>query len=270
MDNSVCRFTKPVTAWVAAASILATIGLVGMSPARADDTQAKALFKAMSDYLAAQTRISFDVDSTLEVVTTQKQKIALASSGQVVMSRPDKLHITRVGGFSNTEVIFDGNTMTIFNKDPKQYVQVTEHGTIDNMVDVIREKYNKPIPAADLLTSNVYGRLMPQVVSVSDLGSGVIRETECNHVAFRMADVDVQIWIAQGERPYPCRYVITSTKVDGLPQYTLDISNWKTGSEVEADSFSYTVPAGFTQVKPGELHNADELPDSYTRSSTTR
>ena len=270
MDNAVCKFTKPLTAWVAAASILATIGLVGTRTALADEAQAKALFKAMSDYLAAQERISFDVDSTLEVVTTQKQKIALASSGKVTLSRPDKLRFTRAGGFSNTEVVFDGNTMTIFNKDPKQYVQVTEHGTIDNMVDVIREKYNKPIPAADLVTSNMYGRLMPQVVSVDDLGSGVIRGTECNHFAFRMAEVDVQIWIAQGARPYPCRYVITSTKVDGWPQYTLDISNWKTGSEVAADSFSSQVPAGFTEVKPGQLHNADELPDSYTRSNTTR
>jgi len=203
-------------------------------------------------------------------VTTQKQKIALASSGKVTLSRPDKLRFTRVGGFSNTEVVYDGNTMTILNKDPKQYVQVTEHGTIDNMVDVIREKYNKPIPAADLVTSNMYERLMPQVVSVEDLGSGVIRGTECNHFAFRMAEVDVQIWISQGARPYPCRYVITSTKVDGWPQYTLDISNWKTGSEVAPDSFSSQVPAGFTEVKPGELHNADELPDSYTRSNTTR
>jgi len=58
MHNSICKFTKPVTAWVAAASILATIGLIGMSRALADDTQAKALFKAMSDYLAAQTRMS--------------------------------------------------------------------------------------------------------------------------------------------------------------------------------------------------------------------
>jgi len=266
MHNSPRRFTNPVTAWVAAASILAPIGLVGMHTALADATQAKALFKAMSDYLAAQTQISFDVDSTLEVVTTQKEKIALASSGQVTLNRPDKLRITRDGGFSNTEVVYDGNTMTILNKDPKQYVQVTEHGTIDNMVDVIREKYNKPIPAADLLTSNVYERLMPQVVEVDDLGSGVIRGIECNHFAFRMAEVDVQIWIAPGDRPYPCRYVITSTKVDGWPQYTLDIRNWKTGSEVAADSFSSTVPAGFTEVKPGELHNADELPDSYTSS----
>jgi hypothetical protein len=47
----------------------ATAGTVCMSAARADETHAKTLFQAMSDYLAAQQALSFDYDSTLEVVT---------------------------------------------------------------------------------------------------------------------------------------------------------------------------------------------------------
>ena len=48
--------------------ILAVAGMAGtisISAARADDAQAKTLFKAMSDYLAAQQAISFDFDSLL-------------------------------------------------------------------------------------------------------------------------------------------------------------------------------------------------------------
>jgi len=266
MRNSVRRFTKPTTPWVTAALILAAIGFVGMRAADADDAQAKALFKAMSDYLSSQKQISFDVDSSLEIVTTKQQKLALASSGTVTLSRPDKLRATRTGGFSSTEVVFDGKTITIVNKNAKQYVQVAESGTIDDMVDVIRKKYDKPIPAADLLSSDVYARLMPQVAEVEDLGSGVIRGTECNHFAFRMEEVDVQIWIAQGDHPYPCRYVITSTKIAGSPQYTLDVSNWKTGDEVAAASFGFKAPNGFREVQPGQLRDADELPDSFTPS----
>jgi hypothetical protein len=264
MHNSLGDLTKPAVPWAAAAAALAVVGLANMPTADADEAQAKALFKTMSDYLAAQQRISFDADTSLEVVTTQKQRIALASSGTVTLSRPDKLHITRSGGFANTDGVFDGKTMTISNKDTKQYVQIDERGTIEHMIDVLRDKYNMPVPAADLLTSNMYGRLMPQVVSVQDLGSGVIRGTECDHFAFRMAEVDVQIWIAQGAHPYPCRYVITSTKVVGWPQYTIDVSNWKTGSEVAADSFSLKVPPDFKKVKLKELRNADELPESFT------
>ena len=51
--------------------------------------------------------------------------------------------------------------------------------------------------------------------------------------------MDWQIWIAQGDRPYPCRYVITSTKVKGSPQYTVEVRDWKTGDEVASDSFSW-------------------------------
>jgi hypothetical protein len=67
----------------------------------------------------------------------------------------------------------------------------------------------KSVPGADLLLSNVYDALMPDVVDVKDLGSGVIDGKECNHLAFRTKELDWQIWIAEGDRLYPCRYVIT-------------------------------------------------------------
>ena len=70
---------------------------------------------------------------------------------------------------------------------------------------------------------------MRDVVEVKDLGSGVIGGKECDHFAFRAKELDWQIWIAQGDRPYPCRYVITTTKVDMAPQYTLTVSDWKAG-----------------------------------------
>jgi len=46
-----------------------------------DSAEAKRLLKAMSDYVAAQSAVSFDYDSTLEVVTNDDQKLALVSSG---------------------------------------------------------------------------------------------------------------------------------------------------------------------------------------------
>ena len=45
-----------------------------VSVARADEAQAKSLFKAMSDYLAAQKAISFDMISTLSSSPTSSRK----------------------------------------------------------------------------------------------------------------------------------------------------------------------------------------------------
>src|SRR5262252_1791147 len=244
---------------VACAALAVTI-MVGAPAARADEAQAKQLFKAMSDYMAAQQAISFNFDTSFEVITKDDQKIAFASSGSVTLNRPDRIRATRAGGFANVELVFDGKTVSLLGKEANLYAQAEVPGTIDNLVDVLRDKFHRPLSGADLLMSDVYGQLMPLVTNVKDLGSGVIRGVECDHLAFRTKEVDWQIWIAQGDRPYPCRYVVTTKKVKGWPQYTVDVRNWKTGADVAADDFAFKPPADARKLKPGEFPDADELP----------
>ena len=234
------------------------------SAGRADEAYAKRQFKAMSDYLGSQKAMSFDYDVNLELVSTQQQKIGLASSGTMTLNRPDKVHLTRTGGFANVEMVFDGKTLRLLGKNTNLYTEVEAPGTIDQLVDVLRDKYHRPVPAADLLMSDPYKELMPEVNDVKDVGSGVIHGIECDHLAFRTNDVDWQIWIAQGARPYPCRYVITSKKVVGWPQYTLDIWAWKTGSEVASDSFKLEIPADAKKLAPSEVPEMNEIPGIFT------
>ena len=59
---------------------------------------------------------------------------------------------------------------------------------------------------------------MEGVVDGKDLGSGVIDGVECDSLAFRTEEVDWQIWIAHGDRPYPCRFVITTKQLTNRPQ----------------------------------------------------
>jgi hypothetical protein len=264
MHHIVRSVTRAAGKW---ATVLAVVGMaatVNVSAGRADEANAKSLLKAMSDYLAAQKAISFDFDVNLELVSTQQQKIALVSSGTMTLNRPDKLHMTRTGGFANAEMVFDGKTLTLLGKNTNLYAQVEAPGTIDQLVDVLRDKYHRPVPAADLLMSDPYKELMPEVNDMKDLGSGVIHGIECDHLAFRTKEVDWQIWIAQGARPYPCRYVITSKKVTGWPQYTLDIWAWKTGAEVASDGFKLDIPASAKKLTPAEVPELNEIPTHIT------
>jgi hypothetical protein len=231
--------------------------------AGAGEADARRLLKAMSDYLAAQQAISFDYDSSLDIVSTQQQTITLAASGRVVMNRPDKLHVTRRGGFANMEMSFDGQTVTLLGRNSNLYAQVAAAGTIDQLVDVLRDKYHRPVPGADLLLSDPYKELMPEVTDVKDLGSGVIRGVECDHLAFRTREVDWQIWIAQGAAPWPCRYVITSNKVAGSPKYSLDIWSWQTGPKVPADPFRLTIPAGAQKLAPEKVQELSDIPGIF-------
>lgn len=163
------------------------------SVASADETDAKRLLKAMSDYLAAQQAFSFAYDAMLEVVTEDDQVLGLASSGTLIVNRPDKVHATRKGGFADVDMWFDGTTFTILGKNVNMYTQISAPGSVDQLVDLLRDKYGRPLPAADLMLENSYDALMENVVDVKDLGSGVIGGMECDSLAFRKADVDFQI-----------------------------------------------------------------------------
>ena len=233
-----------------------------------DATQqnAKALLKAMSDYLAAQKAISLSYDSVFEVVTKDQQKLQLATSGTIGLTRPDKIRATRQSGFSDTEMVFDGKTLSILGKGQNAYVQAEVPGTIDTLIDQLRDKFHRQLPGADLLQSGVYEALMTDVTDVKDLGSGMIGGTECDHLAFRAKDTDWQIWIAQGKNPYPCRYVITSTGVDQAPQFTLTVRDWKAGADVAGTNFSFTPPAGAKRMDEKDLKDlkdTSDLPENY-------
>jgi hypothetical protein len=225
---------------------------------------AKALLKAMSDYLASQKTISLSYDSVFEVFTDQHQKLQVATSGTVDLSRPDKIHTTRKSGFSDTEMTFDGKTVSFLGKGKNVYIQAEAPGTVDNLIDQLRDKFHRQLPGADLLGANIYDNLMTDVTDIKDLGSGVIGGQECDHLAFRAKDTDWQIWIAQGGKPYPCRYVITSNGVDQAPQFTMTIRDFKAGGA--ATDFSFKPPAGATKLDVKDLESLKEtsdLPENY-------
>ena len=251
----------------AVASALALLTWMAMSPCLyADEAQAKSLLKAMADYVAGQKTISFEYDSILEVVTKDQQKLALAASGTVSMARPDKARFTRSGGFVDIEMVFDGKMLTVLGKNRNVFAQVETPGSIDHMIDELQNKYDRPLPAADLFVTKAYDELMADVVNVKDLGSGVIGGTECDYLAFRSREVDWQIWIAQGDRPYPCRYVVTTKAVASSPQYSIQIRNWKTGDDVPSTDFRFTAPANARKITHEELKkikDAGELPSNF-------
>jgi hypothetical protein len=129
MDSIARKFATISVANLSAAALALMVFLGTPSGARADEADAKSLLKAMSDYMAAQEAISFGYDATLEVVTKDGQKLALASSGSITLNRPDKIRATRSGGFADIEMLFDGKTLTLFGKTANLFTQIDVPGT---------------------------------------------------------------------------------------------------------------------------------------------
>jgi hypothetical protein len=212
----------------------------------------------MTDYMASQKTLSLTYDTDIEVITPELQKIQFASSGQLQLSRPDKLRAARTGGYTNVEIVFDGKMLTMSNKDKNDFAQLDAPGSVDQLIDLLRDKYSVTAPGADLLFSNAFNAMTADVIEARHIGVGVIDGVECEHLAFRNVETDWQIWIEIGDRPIPRKYVITSKGVAGAPQYTLRMKEWRT--DVSADAFTFMPPQGANKVGLEALADTDEVP----------
>lgn len=218
-----------------------------------------AILKAMTGYVASQASISAVVDTDVEIITPELQKIQFASSSKLLLERPNKLRVSRVGGYADVDLVFDGKVLSILGKNLNAYSQLDAAGPADDLIDRLRADYGMEAPGADLLMTSAYDDLMEGVVDAKYIGHGVVGGIECDHLAFRNSETDWQIWIERGTQPIPRKYVITSKAVTGAPQYTLVIREWKTDVPT-ANAFSFAEPEGAQKIDIGKLTGIDEVP----------
>lgn len=131
-----------------------TAGLSGPTGAWADDS--KELLKAMSDYMAAQKTFSFDYVSSVEAVTPAFEKLKFINSGTATVSRPDKIRVTRTGGFADLDVSFDGTKFTVHGKNLDAYAQVDAKGSLDELFDRLENAGAEiPVPTSCCRTVSI-------------------------------------------------------------------------------------------------------------------
>lgn len=237
---------------------LAGLGLATGASAQDSDATARAAVKAMTDFLAAQTALSVEFDSSLEAVTPDFEKIQFNSTGHVEIVRPNRIHMERRGGFADVEATFDGKALTVLEKDRNQYAVIDIAGTVDQLFDRLPAERGVGMPAIDLIRDGGHDALMGGVVLASHIGDAVVGGVDSQYYAFRTDTIDWQVWIANGDQPVPMKFVVTTKHIAQAPQYTIQFRNWQFGDTVDA---SEEIALGdATKVDFTVLTDIDELP----------
>jgi hypothetical protein len=231
--------------------VLVAVGLAGLSAAALAqaqpagiDPQAQAILKKSTDYLAGLKQFSVNTQSTIEVVLDSGQKLQFGNGASASVQRPNRLVARRTGDLVNQVFYYDGKSLTLYNPDEKYYATVAAPGTLEAMLDYARESLDVIVPAGDLLYRDAFEILMRDVKSAFVVGKGVVAGVRCDHLAFRNVDVDWQIWIQEGDRPLPRKFVITSTDVAGAPQFAVVMTNWNTAPKLTEGMFVFAPPKG--------------------------
>jgi len=227
---------------------LATLSVATQAQSAGLAPEAKQILKASTDFLASQQRFSANTRNTLEIVLKSGQKIEFNSTGRQAVQRPNKLRSERSGDLVEQLFVYDGKSLTLYQPQDKVYAQVAAPGTLEEMLDFARTKYDVVAPFGDLLFKNAYDILMDGVTEGIVVGKAVIEGVVCDHLAFRAPDVDWQIWIQQGAQPLPRRVVITTLDLPNAPQFAVTVTQWNLEPTFDAQTFAFTPQAGVKQI----------------------
>ena len=222
-------------------------------PAVADgagvDPDAGRLLKRMTDFVGSEETFSLETVNTVEVVLENGQKVQFTGGASTTVQRPDRLYSERTSDIMRQVLYYDGESVTLVNPGDGVYATVPAPATLDGMLDFAREVLDIVAPAGDLITRDAYERLMSDTRSGFVVGKSYIAGVRCDHLAFRGYDVDWQVWIEDGDRPVPRKFVITTLDVEQAPQAEVLVTRWTSSPSIKKAQFEFTPPAGMLRVE---------------------
>ena len=217
----------------------------------------------MTDFVVATQHFSFTVHASYDVLQEDGQKLEFPESRRVAVSRPDHVRGDIIDSEGAESVItFDGKQLTLYNKSDQVCATTETVGTIDSAIEKLTNEFGIRMPLAMLINSKLTEIFRGKITAADKVGTSTLTGTICTHLTARSKDVDLQVWVQEGEQPLPRRIVLTYRNEPGMPQYRADLTDWKIMTARDDAKVTYKVPPGseqfdFQAAIPSEIRHGN-------------
>jgi hypothetical protein len=236
--------------------LLAAVATDARAQVPAVDPAAVQALKRMTDFVDGQQKFSVTAQSVLEELHVSGHRVDRDLAARVILKRPDKFLAARTGGSLDQRLLYDGKTLALYNPANKVYATSPAPETIEKMIDFARETVGILLPAADLLYRGAFPLLTKDLTMATIVGKTVVDGVTCEHLLFGRRGVDFQVWITEGDKPWPRKYVVTETAAPIPLSITTVLSDWNTAPEVDDARFTFQPPEGSQSISFMPLETA--------------
>lgn len=240
------RYLVPFILWLVFTCLpayAAEVETLAPVEARADE-----VLREMSAFLGGLSGMTFHAETSSDEVLDSGQQIQLSEGVEIAVRRPDRFMAKSEGDLGAQQLFYDGTSVTLFDMNEKLYATIDAPATIDAALDHALEAFELKAPLAELLYSDIHARVTAAIQSGLYLGLHRVQGTDCHHLAFRTREVDWQLWVEAGDKPWPRKVVITAKRLAGAPQFTALLSDWSV-KRAKDGQFEFTPPKGAEKIE---------------------
>jgi len=248
---------RPLWALSVALTVVLALGTApapasGDTPVRtleAQDPEAMAILLKMAGFLARAPAFGVTMRSGYDAIQADGQRIEFGERRRILLQRPDRFRVEAERSDGDRGVIlFDGRVITAFRVEDNVYARVEKPGTVDDAIVYMVRDLQMTLPMARMFLTGFPQELESQITMIRYVEKNFLFDVPTDHLAVRSAEVDLQLWVAQGDQPLPRRVVLTYKNAPGRPQFRADLSDWDLSPKLAADSFVFTPPVGAEQI----------------------
>lgn len=195
------------------------------------------ILKAMSAKLAAAKTIGFTVTTEFDQPGRDNQPIVYATKSDVALVRPNRFAVFTMGDGPRSAFYYNGKEMVVALPDANLVAAESAPGSVEATLEQAFTKAGIYFPWVDLITENPYGEIEKGLKTAFYIGqSNIVGGTKTDMVAFKNANVMVQMWIGAKDK-LPRMVAIVPVEAGQRGRQALQFTNWMIDKGIPASRF---------------------------------
>ena len=187
-----------------------------------------------------------------ENLGTNGQIITYFTNSEVTVARPDKLHVSFKGRGREVELFYNAGTAVLYSPGPKLYATISTAKTLDGVLDEL-EKRNLYLPVKNLLESDPYATLAPDLNTGYVIGKVDVFGKPVHQLAFTEDKAEWQLWVTGEPNPRIQMLEVIDKGRMHQPRVVVEFTDWNLNASVKPDMFTFKAPPGAREIEFSKL-----------------
>jgi hypothetical protein len=231
-----------------------------------DEARGRELLGRMSQVLAAAPTVRVTTTEARSRVRAAGDTVRETLNRDVVLRRPDRLHFKASGG-AEMEGWYDGRRLILASHRDRVFAEAPMPATLDETFDVITQRYGMPMPMADLFYSSPTAALLSGTTTGGFMGRTKLDGVNADHLGFREAAVEWDLWLPARGDPLPLRMRIVRRSDARESVADVRFTKWDLTPQAGDSLFAARVPGDYEGI--AMIQRAEAVMPSGTDSAGT-
>ena len=228
---------------------LGASGLVAQAGDVQQDAKAIEVLKQMAAHKSSLDKVTITGVTFTDARLGAGLIVSNSDEVRVSIDRPESMHISSFNGETKKSLYFHNGQLTVYNSTRNLYAQASIPDDIEAAAEFALEKLGVEAPLLDLIYKDASVHLLESNEAILYLTDKArIKGTDCHHLAIRGPEVDVQLWVEEGDRPVVRKIIIMSKWEGGSPRFTANL-DWETSPKFEPGLFEFKAPENAMKIE---------------------